>query len=129
MRQNIEVVAASDKDGEKVQIVPSVHDSLSETGKVKTGCETSEPENREVSIEKPDAGDPTPRDTLLPTKNPKNNAVALERLAQREEQCARVLPQTGERGRLFLRVIAVKNLDPHILKSTSIPCLTFLPRC
>jgi hypothetical protein len=48
-----------------------------------------------------------------------SNAVALNQVAEEEDQPEIATPESGERGRLFVKVMGVKDLDLPLPKSES----------
>lgn len=114
MRQNTKLVAASDKDGDDTWRSRSA--SNSPTKKDRPQSWTVEPWNgqaRQRSIRKqPGMGGPAP-----PLPGQGSNAVGLNRVLEEDHSSEIAPPDSSERGRLFVKVMGVKDLDLPIPKS------------
>ncbi|CAK7202616.1 Bud site selection protein bud4 [Sporothrix eucalyptigena] len=114
MRQNTKLVAASDKDGEDFRGARSAGNSPVKKDRPQSW--TVEPWNgeRRRSIKKrpvPSSG-PVP-----PMPGQESNATALNPLAEEEFVTETTTDEGAERGRLFVKVMGVKDLDLPISRT------------
>lgn len=118
MRQNTKVVTASDKDGADSRLARSVGNSpVKQQGRPQS-C-VVEPWNgkRKSSVRKgSNNSGATARGPVPPMPGQQSNAVALSQVAE-DEVAEPAAPETGERGRLFVKVMGVKDLDLPLPKS------------
>jgi hypothetical protein len=120
MRQNTKLVAASDKESEDVWKTKSAGNSPIKKDRPQSW--TVEPWNgkmRQRSVRKR-AGVSGP---VPPMPGQESNATALNPLAE-EDMNVEFATESGERGRLFVKVMGVKDLDLPIPKSKSISVST-----
>lgn len=117
MRQNTKLVAASDKDGDDIRGGSrSVGNSPVKQSRPQSW--TVEPWNGQVrkkSIRKrhgPSMSGPAP-----PLPGQESNATALNPLAEEDMNVEMAGEESGERGRLFVKVMGVKDLDLPIPKN------------
>ncbi|KAK5990111.1 Bud site selection protein BUD4 [Cladobotryum mycophilum] len=115
MRQNTKLVSASDKDGEESWRARANSNSPIKTA-VRPQSWTVEPWNGQTrrSIRKATAtgGGPVP-----PMPGRESNIVGLNRVVEEDISADMAAPETGERGRLFVKVVGVKDLDLPIPKN------------
>lgn len=124
MRQNTKVVTASDKDSEDLR-PPTRSAGNSPVKQHRPQSWTVEPWNGKVrkgSIRKRPVPGPVP-----PMPGRESNATAMESVAEEDTAADATAEDSGERGRLFVKVLGVKDLDLPIPKSKSIPPSHFLP--
>ncbi|KAL1872021.1 hypothetical protein VTK73DRAFT_1723 [Phialemonium thermophilum] len=114
MRQNTKLVAASDKDGDDSRFSRSAGNSPVKQSRPQSW--TVEPWNGQVrrrSVKKrPGTSGPVP-----PLPGQESNAVGLNSLAEEESSLEPAVEDNGERGRLFVKVMGVKDLDLPIPKN------------
>jgi hypothetical protein len=111
MRQNTKLVAASDEDRWKTR---SAGNSPVKADRPQSW--TVEPWNGKIrprSVRKR----PTPGGPVPPMPGQESNAMALNPLAEEELDAELATEESGERGRLFVKVMGVKDLDLPIPKS------------
>jgi len=111
MRQNTKLVAASDEDRWKTR---SAGNSPVKADRPQSW--TVEPWNGKIrprSVRKR----PTPGGPVPPMPGQGSNAMALNPLAEEELNAEFATEESGERGRLFVKVMGVKDLDLPIAKS------------
>lgn len=125
MRQNTKLVAASDKEGDASWKVRSAGNSPVKATRPQSW--TVEPWNGQVRRKsvrsRPESGGPVP-----PMPGQQSNATtisqtaepALPQVAEEDIGAEVASPESGERGRLFVKVMGVKDLDLPIPKSKSI---------
>lgn len=113
MRQNTKLVAASDKDGDDFRGARSAGNSP--VKKERPQSWTVEPWNgeRRKSIRKR----PVPSGPVPPMPGQESNATALNSLAEEEFVTETTVDEGAERGRLFVKVMGVKDLDLPISRS------------
>ncbi|KAH8176155.1 cell division protein anillin domain-containing protein [Sarocladium implicatum] len=107
MRQNTKLVAASDKDREIELKTRSVGNSPVKGTRPESW--TVEPWNGKVrpnSTRTRPAPGPVP-----PLPGLESNAAALKEVPEEDIQAQIATPESGERGRLFVKVMGVKDLD------------------
>lgn len=117
MRQNTKVVTASDKQSDEIRdgTRSAGNSPVKQTGRPQSW--TVEPWNgktRQRSVRKrhvPTQG-PAP-----PMPGQESNAAALNTLTEEEPQPELATEECGERGRLFVKVMGVKDLDLPLPKS------------
>ncbi|KAK4157926.1 cell division protein anillin-domain-containing protein [Chaetomidium leptoderma] len=114
MRQNTKVVTASDKEGDDARACRSAGNSPVKAARPQSW--TVEPWSggqRKRSIRKrlPVTG-PTP-----PLPGQESNATALGQVHEEEMAVEMATEESGERGRLFVKVMGVKDLDLPIPKN------------
>lgn len=114
MRQNTKLVAASDKDSDDVRGYRSAGNSPVKPSRPQSW--TVEPWNgvpRKRSLRKRHPGTgPVP-----PLPGQESNAAALNQLSEEDLAAEMAIEEAGERGRLFVKVMGVKDLDLPIPKS------------
>lgn len=127
MRQNTKLVSASDKNGEEPRMARSAGNSPVKKERPQTW--TVEPWNsktRKASVRRRSgAAGHAPSGPAPPLPGQQSNATALKGVAEEEDQAEQAAPETGERGRLFIKVMGVKDLDLPLPKSKSslLPCI------
>jgi hypothetical protein len=123
MRQNTKLVSASDKDGEEPRTARSAGNSPIK--KERPQSWTVEPWNGKVRTasmrKKSGAGGHAPSGPVPPMPGQQSNATALKGVAEEEEHAEQAPPESGERGRLFVKVMGVKDLDLPLPKSEEQP--------
>lgn len=124
MRQNTKVVTASDKDNEDLR--PSSRSAgNSPVKQSRPQSWTVEPWNgqiRKKSIRKrPVTTGPVP-----PMPGRESNTTMMNPVIEEEATTDATCEDSGERGRLFVKVLGVKDLDLPIPKSKSTPCFSFI---
>ncbi len=128
MRQNTKLVAASDKDGDDGRGTRSAGNSPVKKDRPQSW--TVEPWNGQVrrkSVRKRTAmAGPVP-----PLPGQESNAVALNPLTEEDLAAELATEEGGERGRLFVKVMGVKDLDLPVPKSESQPepCVLLTQTC
>lgn len=123
MRQNTKVVTASDKDGADARLARSVGNSPVKQQHDRPQSCIVEPWNgkRKSSVRKgSNTNGAATRGPVPPMPGQHSNAVALNQVAEEEDHAEPAAPETGERGRLFVKVMGVKDLDLPLPKSESI---------
>ncbi|KAH7328432.1 hypothetical protein B0I35DRAFT_403799 [Stachybotrys elegans] len=114
MRQNTKLVAASDKDADDSWKARSAGNSPIKKDRPQSW--TVEPWNgqtRQRSLRKrTGATGPVP-----PLPGQESNANALQNVAEEDISLEMATPESGERGRLFVKVMGVKDLDLPIPKN------------
>lgn len=118
MRQNTKLVAASDKDADDSGKARSAGNSPVKQNRPQSW--TVEPWNgstrqRSAKRQAPPSG-PVP-----PLPGQESNAKAISHILQEEVQPEVSIAESGERGRLFVKVMGVKDLDLPLPKSTFKP--------
>ncbi|CAK7218593.1 Bud site selection protein bud4 [Sporothrix bragantina] len=113
MRQNTKLVAASDKDGDDFRGARSAGNSPVKKDRPQSW--TVEPWNgeRRKSIKKR----PVPSGPVPPMPGQESNATALNPLAEEEYVTETTTDEGAERGRLFVKVMGVKDLDLPISRT------------
>lgn len=114
MRQNTKLVAASDKDGDNgVRPRPAGASPLKQARPQSWTVEPWNSKPRSASTRKRfSTTGPVP-----PLPGQESNAAALKDVPEEEIQAEIANPESGERGRLFVKVMGVKDLDLPIPKS------------
>lgn len=128
MRQNTKLVAASDKDGDTSWKARSAGNSPVKKEKERPQSWTVEPWNGQVRRkslrQRPETSGPAPP---LPGQESNAKTVsqaaekALPQVVEEDINADIATPESGERGRLFVKVMGVKDLDLPIPKSKSTP--------
>ena len=126
MRQNTKLVSATDEAGDEPRMARSAGNSpvkgrpqscVVEPWNGKPRKSTS---RRKSAIGAPPASGPVP-----PMPGQQSNATSIKSTQEEEdERVEPALPETGERGRLFVKVMGVKDLDLPLPKSRISPELT-----
>ncbi|KAL7950523.1 DUF1709 domain-containing protein [Trichoderma barbatum] len=113
MRQNTKLVSASDKDAEDPWKARSANNSPVKASRPQSW--TVEPWNSQTrrSIRK---GQPI-LSPVPPLPGQESNSTALNKVVEEEYNVDAAGPEAGERGRLFVKVIGVKDLDLPIPKN------------
>ncbi|KAF7562181.1 hypothetical protein G7046_g1946 [Stylonectria norvegica] len=115
MRQNTKVITASDKDTDEPRIARSAGNSPVKMDRPQSW--TVEPWNsksRRSSVRKR-AG--MSMGSVPPMPGQQSNAMALNQVAEEDYSLEMATPESGERGRLFVKVMGVKDLDLPIPKN------------
>ncbi|PNY25305.1 Bud site selection protein BUD4 [Tolypocladium capitatum] len=124
MRQNTKLVTASDKDGDATWKTRSANNSPVKQDRPQSWV--VEPWNgkpRQRSYRKrPGTSGPVP-----PLPGQESNAAALNHVVEEDAQSEAATMDSGERGRLFVKVMGVKDLDLPLPKSKSHDFLTRVP--
>lgn len=132
MRQNTKLVAASDKDSDDFRGCRSAGNSPVKGTRPRSW--TVEPWNgntrqRSVRMRAP----PLSNDPVPPLPGQESNAVAtapgLKPLAEEDLNADMAGPESGERGRLFVKVMGVKDLDLPLPRSKSTYATPSLIKC
>ncbi|KAL6858430.1 DUF1709 domain-containing protein [Trichoderma novae-zelandiae] len=113
MRQNTKLVSASDKDGDDSWNRRSANNSPTKTNRPQSW--TVEPWNSQTrrSIRK---GQPI-LSPVPPLPGQESNTTTLNKVVEEDYSVDAAGPEAGERGRLFVKVIGVKDLDLPIPKN------------
>lgn len=113
MRQNTKLVSASDKDAEDSWRTRSANNSPIKANRPQSW--TVEPWNSQTrrSIRK---GQPV-LSPVPPLPGQESNATALNKVVEEDYNVDVANPDSGERGRLFVKVVGVKDLELPIPKS------------
>ncbi|KAL6823951.1 DUF1709 domain-containing protein [Trichoderma camerunense] len=113
MRQNTKLVSASDKDAEDPWKARSANNSPIKSSRPQSW--TVEPWNSQTrrSIRK---GQPI-LSPVPPLPGQESNSTALNKVVEEDYSVDAAGPDAGERGRLFVKVIGVKDLDLPIPKN------------
>ncbi|EHK16724.1 uncharacterized protein TRIVIDRAFT_122412, partial [Trichoderma virens Gv29-8] len=113
MRQNTKLVSASDKDAEDPWKARSANNSPIKSSRPQSW--TVEPWNSQTrrSIRK---GQPI-LSPVPPLPGQESNSTTLNKVVEEDYSVDAAGPEAGERGRLFVKVIGVKDLDLPIPKS------------
>lgn len=118
MRQNTKVVTATDKENDEPRVARSAGNSPVKERPHSWVVEPWNAKARKSSVRKPTGSamsGPAP-----PLPGQQSNATALRGVAEEEEEQAEPAPpETGERGRLFVKVMGVKDLDLPLPRSMS----------
>jgi hypothetical protein len=113
MRQNTKLVAASDKDADDSWKVRSAGSSPVKADRPQSWTvEPWNPATRQKSTRKRGMTGPVP-----PLPGQESNAVALQQVVEEDISAELATAESGERGRLFVKVVGVKDLDLPIPKS------------
>lgn len=120
MRQNTKVVTASDKDTEDLRPA-SRSAGNSPVKQTRPQSWTVEPWNGQVRKKSLNKKRPVTTGPVPPLPGRESNAAAMNTVI--EEEAGDEVPDedSGERGRLFVKVLGVKDLDLPIPKSECIP--------
>lgn len=118
MRQNTKVVTATDKDRDESWKARSAGNSPVKQQQ-RPQSWTVEPWNSKTrqSMRKRSGTGPAASGPVPPMPGQQSNAVALNQVAEEEDQPEIATPESGERGRLFVKVMGVKDLDLPLPKS------------
>ncbi|KAL6908751.1 cell division protein anillin domain-containing protein [Trichoderma evansii] len=113
MRQNTKLVTASDKDAEDSWRTRSANNSPIKANRPQSW--TVEPWNSQTrrSIRK---GQPV-LSPVPPLPGQESNATALNKVVEEDYNVDAANPESGERGRLFVKVVGVKDLELPIPKN------------
>ncbi|SCB65235.1 unnamed protein product [Fusarium graminearum] len=116
MRQNTKVVTASDKDMEEYRVTRSVGNSpVKEDRPMSCIVEPWNGKPRQRSVRKRVGGSIGP---VPPLPGQESNATAVSQAAVDDDLTLEMAtPESGERGRLFVKVMGVKDLDLPLPKS------------
>jgi hypothetical protein len=119
MRQNTKVVTATDKERDESWKARSAGNSPVKQQRPQSW--TVEPWNSKTrqSMRKRSGTGPPASGPVPPMPGQQSNAVALNQVAEEEDQPEIATPESGERGRLFVKVMGVKDLDLPLPKSES----------
>ncbi|KAJ6446499.1 GTP binding protein (Bud4) [Purpureocillium lavendulum] len=116
MRQNTKVVTASDKDGEMMWKARSANNSPIKTDRPQSWVVepwNGQPRQRSASRKRPVNNGPVP-----PLPGQDSNATAINHAAAAEDDAqSEATIDSGERGRLFVKVMGVKDLDLPLPKN------------
>lgn len=118
MRQNTKLVTASDKDRDESWKAKSAGNSPVKQQRPQSW--TVEPWNgktRQGSGRKRSGASPALNGPVPPMPGHQSNATALNQVVEEEDQSEVAPPESGERGRLFVKVMGVKDLDLPLPKS------------
>ncbi len=122
MRQNTKLVAASDKDGDDTRLARSAGNSPVKKDRPQSW--TVEPWNGEMrrrSVRKR----ATPSGPAPPLPGQESNAMALNALPEEDFSAEMAVDEGAERGRLFVKVMGIKDLDLPLPRSACCPNLAF----
>ncbi|KXX75087.1 Bud site selection protein BUD4 [Madurella mycetomatis] len=114
MRQNTKLVAASDKDADDVRGCRSAGNSPVKATRPQSWTVepwNSQPRKRSIRKRTPATG-PVP-----PLPGQESNAAALTQLSEEDLAAEMATEESGERGRLFVKVMGVKDLDLPLPKN------------
>jgi hypothetical protein len=116
MRQNTKVVTASDKDTEDFRVARSVGNSpVKEDRPMSCIVEPWNGKPRQRSVRKRVGGSTGP---VPPMPGQESNATAVSHAPVDEDLTLEMAtPESGERGRLFVKVMGVKDLDLPLPRS------------
>lgn len=118
MRQNTKLVSASDKDRDESWKARSAGNSPVKQQRPQSW--TVEPWNgkiRQGSGRKRSGTGPALSGPVPPMPGHQSNATALNQVIEEEDQPEVAPPESGERGRLFVKVMGVKDLELPLPKS------------
>ena len=119
MRQNTKLISASDKDGaEDARKSKSTHSSPVKKGRPEPW--TVEPWNGEMKLQSPRkraTGSGGSNGSAPPLPGHQSNAVAHTSIIDEEMRSEAATIDSGERGRLFVKVMGVKDLELPLPKS------------
>lgn len=118
MRQNTKLVTASDKDRDESWKARSAGNSPVKQERPQSW--TVEPWNgraRQRSVRQRSGTGPSSSGPVPPLPGKQSNATALNQVTEEEDQLEIASPESGERGRLFVKVMGVKDLDLPMPKS------------
>lgn len=117
MRHNTKLVAASDKESDDVRggLRSAGNSPVKQTRPQSWTVEpwNGVPRKRSAARKRPSAAGPVP-----PLPGQESNATALTQLSEEDLAVEMATEDSGERGRLFVKVMGVKDLDLPIPKST-----------
>lgn len=116
MRHNTKLVAASDKDGDEAWKAQSAGNSP--VKKERPMSWTVEPWDGKMRQKSGRRAVP-PSGHAPPMPGQESNATALNNVPEEDASAEIAHPDSGERGRLFVKVLGVKDLDLPIPKSES----------
>ncbi|GAB1320496.1 Bud site selection protein bud4 [Madurella fahalii] len=114
MRQNTKLVAASDKDTDDLRGCRSAGNSPVKATRPQSWTVepwNGQPRKRSIRKRTPAAG-PVP-----PLPGQESNAAALTQLSEEDLAAEMATEESGERGRLFVKVMGVKDLDLPLPKN------------
>ncbi|UNI14207.1 Bud site selection protein bud4 [Purpureocillium takamizusanense] len=114
MRQNTKVVAASDKDGEMTWKARSANNSPVKSDRPQSWV--VEPWNGQVRQRSASRKRPANNGAVPPLPGQDSNATAINHAAEDDAQSEATI-DSGERGRLFVKVMGVKDLDLPLPKN------------
>jgi len=114
MRQNTKVVTASDKDGEMTWKARSANNSPIKTDRPQSWV--VEPWNGQVRQRSASRKRPANNGPVPPLPGQDSNATAINHSVEDDAQSEATI-DSGERGRLFVKVMGVKDLDLPLPKS------------
>jgi hypothetical protein len=114
MRQNTKLVTASDKDADDLarKARSAGNSPIKKERPQSWTVEPWNPKPRQRSIRKRPVAGPVP-----PLPGHESNATTLNQVAEEETNLEVATPDSGERGRLFVKVMGVKDLDLPIPKN------------
>ncbi|KAK0623398.1 cell division protein anillin-domain-containing protein [Immersiella caudata] len=115
MRQNTKLVAASDKDSDEARGYRSAGNSPVKSSRPQSW--TVEPWNPQVRKRSSVRKRTGPTGPAPPLPGQESNATALNSLNEEEMGAELATEESGERGRLFVKVMGVKDLDLPIPKN------------
>jgi hypothetical protein len=118
MRQNTKLVAASDKDTDDLRACRSAGNSPVKAARPQSWTVepwNGQPRKRSIRKRTPASG-PVP-----PLPGQESNAAALSQLSEEDLAAEMSNGESGERGRLFVKVMGVKDLDLPLPKSKWMP--------
>ncbi|KAM0562254.1 hypothetical protein ACHAPJ_002700 [Fusarium lateritium] len=119
MRQNTKVVTASDKDTPEDRVARSVGNSpVKEDRPMSCIVEPWNSKPRQRSVRKRVGGSTGP---IPPMPGQESNATAVSHAVDEDLTLEMATPESGERGRLFVKVMGVKDLDLPLPRSESQP--------
>ncbi|KAJ4268596.1 Bud site selection protein bud4 [Fusarium torreyae] len=117
MRQNTKVVTASDKDTPEDRVARSVGNSpVKEDRPMSCIVEPWNSKPRQRSVRKRVGGSTGP---VPPMPGQESNATAVSHAVDEDLTLEMATPESGERGRLFVKVMGVKDLDLPLPRSES----------
>lgn len=117
MRHNTKLVAASDNHDEESRGSRSVGNSPVKKDRPQSW--TVEPWNGQMRRRSNKSKRPTMTGPVPPLPGQESNAAPLNPLVEEEHGVDVTVEESGERGRLFVKVMGVKDLDLPIPKSSS----------
>ncbi|OWT43267.1 GTP binding protein (Bud4) [Pochonia chlamydosporia 170] len=115
MRQNTKVITASDKDGDEHWKARSAHSSPTKHSRADSW--TVEPWNGETRPRSPRKRATGTNGAVPPLPGQESNATAINHGLEEDVQSEVATIDSGERGRLFVKVMGVKDLDLPLPKT------------